>query len=71
MRGRRVVEEEAGDGCDCVVETIARMKFARLKTRAKNERVVVLFPNLVQLAGVGRKGVVIMQVQRLEEGKGA
>ena len=67
MGGRRIVEEEGGYGRNGVVEPIAGMKFARLKTRAKNERVVVLFPNLVQLAGIGREGIVIMQVQRLRE----
>ena len=47
-----------------IIEAITRMKFAGLKTRAENERVVALLPNLVQLAGIGREGVVIMQVER-------
>src|SRR5205085_7305638 len=56
---RRNVEESAGESRR-MIEPIAGVKFARLKARAEDECVIALLPNLVQFAGIGGEGAVIM-----------
>src|SRR5437588_3686758 len=67
---RRGHHKKSRRKCGLVVETIAGMKLARLKTGAENQCVAVRFPDLADLARVGGKCVVIAKVERQKEGAG-
>ena len=53
-----------------IVEPIASVKIAGLKTRAEDQRVIIRFPNLVNVARVSGKCIVIAKVERQKKGAG-
>ena len=60
-RGREPVRRNKGRK---IIELVAGVKFAGLETAASDQRIAGLFPDLIELAGIGGECVVVMQIHR-------